>query len=175
MTTSQLIALGKITAPHGIRGAVKVLSYCENPTDIMLYKAFMNKKGEPFKIKITKNIAPTLFMATVEGVNTRNDSELLRNIELFISKNELPDLSTNDDVFYHHDLLGLDVYDIDNQELLGVVTLIDNYGAGDILTISKDKIVIGCVPFLKESVPTVDIINKKIMILKRYFIDASPI
>ena len=87
------IIIAKITSVHGIKGAVKIMSFASNPADIIKYASKMfDAKNQQYKIKITNQIPSKnndLFTAQIDGITDRNQAELLRNTELFIQRSDL--------------------------------------------------------------------------------------
>lgn len=78
-----------------------------------------------------------MIIAHIDGIDDRNAAELLRGIELFINRDDLPALP--DGEFYQADLIGMHV--IRSGLTIGVVDNIQNYGAGDILELDNGDLV----------------------------------
>ena len=72
-------------------------------------------------------------IAMAQEVTDRDEAELMRGLELFISRDALPPVA-NDEV-YHTDLIGLDARGIDG-EAIGVIVGLHDFGAGEIVEIS---------------------------------------
>ena len=71
--------------------------------------------------------------------------------------------STDDDEFYHADLIGLTVYDTGGTEL-GIVRSVMDHGAGDLLEIHGPALkTTVLLPFTKACVPTVDLASGRIV------------
>ena len=62
------------------------------------------------------------------------------------------------------ELVGLSVYDIENDKKLGFVIGVSNNGASDLISVKTNSKKICLIPFVKAIVPVVDIQNKKIKI-----------
>ena len=75
----------------------------------------------------------TIWSRRFKGVATREDAERLNGIELYIAREKLP--ATDDDEYYHADLIGLAAVNAAD-EPLGRVIAIHNFGAGDIIEIA---------------------------------------
>ena len=112
------ILIGKISAVFGIKGEVKILSYCEVAQDIENYPLF-DDKGNEIKLKISNknktiigsnNSGAAILIAKISGVDDRNTAETLRGKELFVNREDFEELKDNE--FYHIDLIGLDVVDM---------------------------------------------------------------
>lgn len=160
---SQLVCLGKILSPHGIRGQVKVLPFTENPENIISYGPLTDKRGErQFSLRIVAEQKQHLIVA-IEGVTNRNDAEKLRGIELFVSKDLLPE--TEEEEFYHHDLINLKVV-LTDKTRYGTIKSVQNFGAGDLLEIalSESKKTV-FLPFTKAIVPEIHLSEGYVIIV----------
>ncbi len=149
----RLIVLGVITAPHGIRGQVKIRSFTANPEDLTAYGPLTSKSGAVFEVKITSHTKDVL-IADIKGVNSRDDAEKLRGIELCVPRSALPDSDENE--YYHEDLVGLKVQ-TQSGEPYGIIEAVHNFGAGDLVSL---KLISGkeeLLPFTKASFPNIDI------------------
>ena len=147
------VCLCVIGPPHGVRGAVKAKCFAENIADLAAYGPLSNGQGQDFKITSAKpdKIGARL---TLEGVNSREAAEALRGTALFLAREKLPRL-TDDDDFYHADLIGLRVQDAAGAPL-GTVSGVHNFGAGDLLEVALDLETM-FYPFTKTIVPQIDI------------------
>ena len=145
------ILVGKIVAPQGIRGEVRVQTYTQNPTDLKTLKLYSDKLADnSFHFVRQLNPKSTVIIAKIDGVNDRNAAELLRGIELFINRADLPELK--DGEYYQADLIGMKV--MRSGITLGVVDNIQNYGGGDILELDNGDLVsfVGAEVDLKNNV-----------------------
>ncbi len=133
MTSEKRIKVATISGVHGIKGEVKLHSFVENDNFFSknpILSDFYNKKH--FTLKITGTIKNGL-IAKIDGINDRNNAELLKNTELFALESALPPLA--DDEFYHSQLIGLEARS-ENGGKIGTIAAVHNYGAGDILEIT---------------------------------------
>ncbi|MGL9717412.1 MAG: ribosome maturation factor RimM [Wolbachia sp.] len=163
-----LVCLGIITSPHGIKGAVKIKTFTEKPENISLYGRLISD-DESYKIDSVSVIGNNLVIATISGVNSRNEAELLRNKKLYVERNKMPKLN-NENEFYQNDLVDMEVR-LENNELYGHVKSIHNFGSGDILEISVISTKKGVMlPFTKEIFPHVNTKEKYIVLNMPEFI-----
>jgi 16S rRNA processing protein RimM len=100
-------------------------------------------------------------VATLKGVASREDAERLNGIELYIARDKLPE--TDEDEYYHADLIGLAAVNAAN-EAIGRVIAIHNFGAGDIIEIAPASGPTLLLPFTNAVVPTVDLANRRVVI-----------
>src|SRR4051795_12687225 len=99
------VCVARIGAPHGVRGAVKLWTFTEDPLAVNRYGPLMTKDGtRQFEVTHAREAKDHL-VATLKGVTTREDAERLNGIELYIARDKLPD--TDDDEYYHAALIGL--------------------------------------------------------------------
>ncbi|MDR2045512.1 MAG: ribosome maturation factor RimM [Rickettsiales bacterium] len=164
-----LVYLGIITSPHGIKGAVKLKTFTEKPENISLYGELISG-DENYKIDLVSVIGDNLVIATISGVNSRNEAELLRNKKLYIERSKLPKLNDENE-FYQSDLVDMEVR-LESNELYGHVKSIYNFGSGDILEIlvisTKKRIMLS---FTKEIFPHINIRGRYIVLNMPEFID----
>src|SRR6478736_2765084 len=127
------ICVARIGAAHGVRGAVKLWTFTEDPLAVKAYGPLTTRDGaRQFEVTHVREAKDHL-VATFKGVASREDAERLNGIELYIAREKLPE--TDDDEYYHADLIGLAAVNAAN-EPLGRVVAIHNFGAGDISEIA---------------------------------------
>lgn len=123
---NHLICLGQITAAHGIKGQVKIKIFARSSDSLTMYGPLVNEKQEPISITSLTIKAPTIAIASIDGVTTRNQAELLKGSKIFIFDHQLPPPS--DDEIYYEQLIGLPL--IANNKILGHVIGVFDFGAG---------------------------------------------
>lgn len=155
------ICVARIGAAHGVRGAVKLWTFTEDPLAVEDYGPLMTKDGaRQFELAHVRQARDHL-VATFKGVTTRDDAERLNGIELYVPRDRLP--ATDKDEYYHADLIGLAAVNAAG-EPLGRVLAIHNFGAGDIIEIAPPKGPTMLLPFTNAVVPTVDLAERRVVI-----------
>jgi 16S rRNA processing protein RimM len=155
------ICVARIGAAHGVRGAVKLWTFTEDPFAVTRYGPLTTKDGaRQFELMQTREAKGHL-VATFKGVTTRNEAERLNGLELYIARDKLP--ATDEDEYYHADLIGLAAITT-TDEPLGKVIAIHNFGAGDIIEIAPPAGTTIMLPFSNAVVPTVDIAGGRVVI-----------
>lgn len=157
-STDQL-RIGRLTKAHGLKGALKVEMYTDDPD-----KRFAPGAAFTLQVPTTSpwhgktltlvelrwyNGQPVAFF---EGVTDREGAESLVKAILWIDRD--PAEEPEDDAWYDFQLVGLRA--MRDGEEIGVVTRIDHFPAQDLLTIrvgERDVLV----PFVAAIVPTVDV------------------
>jgi 16S rRNA processing protein RimM len=155
------ICVARIGGAHGVRGAVKLWTFTQDPLAVKAYGPLATKDGaRQFEVAHARQAKDHL-VATFKGVTTREEAERLNGLELYVAREKLPD--TDEDEFYHADLIGLTVVTAADAPL-GRVVAIHNFGAGDIIEIAPPQGATMLLPFSNSVVPTVDLKNGRVVI-----------
>jgi 16S rRNA processing protein RimM len=155
------ICVARIGAAHGVRGAVKLWTFTEDPFAVKDYGPLTTKDGaRQFEVTHVREAKDHL-VATLKGIATREDAERLNGIELYIAREKLPDTDENE--YYHADLIGLAAV-TSAGEPLGRVAAIHNFGAGDIIEIAPPSGSTMLLPFTNAIVPTVELAGGRVVI-----------
>ena len=160
--STQQICVARIGTAHGVRGAVKLWTFTEDPLAVKHYGPLTTKDGARKFEVATAREANGHLVATLKGIATREEAERLNGIELYIAREKLP--ATDEDEYYHADLIGLAAVDAAG-EPIGRVTAIHNFGAGDIIEIAPPHGATMLLPFTNAVVPTVDLAAGRVVII----------
>ena len=155
------ICIARIGAAHGVRGAVKLWTFTEDPLAVKVYGPLTTKDGTRQFEVATAREAKGHLVATLKGIATREEAERLNGIELYIAREKLP--VPDEDEYYHADLIGLDAVTTANAPL-GRVIAIHNFGAGDIIEIAPPQGPTMLLPFTNAVVPTVDLAQGRVVV-----------
>lgn len=161
MGSDDLVCLGAIGGAYGVRGEVRLKSFCAVPEDVAAYGALRTETGErSFTVTLGRPIKGG-FSARLSGVTTKEQADALKGVRLHALRTVLPD--PDEDEYYHADLIGLAVMDTGGV-LLGHVRAVHDHGAGDLLEIHgpalKNTVLL---PFTQAAVPTVDLKGGRIV------------
>jgi 16S rRNA processing protein RimM len=155
------VCVARIGAPHGVRGAVKLWTFTEDPLAVKRYGPLSTKDGaRRFEVTQVREAKGHL-VATLQGVVTREEAARLNGLELYVAREKLP--ATDADEYYHADLIGLSAVNAAH-ELIGRVIAIHNFGAGDIIEIAPPAGATMLLPFTNAVVPVVDIAGGRVVI-----------
>ena len=161
MAAPAQVCIARIGAAHGVRGAVKLWTFTEDPFAVKRYGPLSTKDGaRQFEVTSAREAKGHL-VAQLKGIATRDEAERLNGIELYVPREKLP--ATDEDEYYHADLIGLAAVTTAD-EALGRVVAIHNFGAGDILEIAPPHGATMLLPFTNAVVPTVDIAGGRVLI-----------
>ena len=152
-----IVLVAKVVAAHGIKGLVKVQSLTHYPEDFMEYTPLQDKSGNVLSFSVTGE-TKGMFMAQFEGVDTRDDAEKLKGLDIYALRTNMGELA--EDEIFANDLIGMDIVDADGKAQGQVVNIV-NYGSCDLLDVRfGDKSYF--IPYLEEHITLVDTDNNKI-------------
>ncbi|PCH92493.1 MAG: ribosome maturation factor RimM [Rhodobacteraceae bacterium] len=159
---SEKVCVGAIMGAFGVRGELRIKSFCADPAALDKYGALTSEDGtQTFKLKIARPVKGG-FACRIKGVQYKDEADGLKGIRLYVDRDVLPNLP--DDEFYHADLIGLEVVDTGG-EVLGKIMAVHDHGAGDVLEITGKGIKgSALLPFTREAVPTVDLTAGRIIV-----------
>ncbi len=124
------IALAAVAGAHGVRGEVKLKLFGDS-IDSFARQPSLTVGGKPLALKDIRAGNKTA-IARFEGVASREAAEALRGSLVEIDRVALPRLGEGE--YYHADLVGLPCVDAEDN-IVGAVAGIENFGAGDLLEI----------------------------------------
>jgi 16S rRNA processing protein RimM len=155
------ICVARIGAAHGVRGAVKLWTFTEDPLAVKCYGPLSTKDGaRQFELASVRQAKDHL-VATLKGITTRKQAELLNGTELYVARASLPATAANE--YYHADLIGLAAVTTAGQPL-GRIVALHNFGAGDIIEIAPPRGATMLLPFSNAVVPAVDLAGGRVVI-----------
>jgi 16S rRNA processing protein RimM len=157
---SSQVRVGRLTKAHGLKGALKVDLYTDDPDrrfvpgatftlQVPATSPWYGKKAELIKLKWFNSHAVAFF----KDVPDRTAAETLVKAVLWVDQD--PTEQTNEeDAWFDHQLVGLSV--VRDGVTVGTVTQIDHLPAQDLLTVNTATGDV-LVPFVKAIVTAVDV------------------
>ena len=150
------VTIGRIVAPHGIRGELKVESLTDFPERFDAgSRVWIN--GEQWVVQRGR-IQGRSVILQLRGLETRNDAETLRNAELTVPE---PTRIEEEGVYYLHDIVGLPVFDVSG-ESLGKLADVLSTGATDVYVVRGDRGEL-LLPALDDVITEVDVAGGRIV------------
>lgn len=167
------VQVARIGKPHGIRGEVTVQLFTDDPEHRFA-------PGAELQVEPSTPLAPggrltvagsrwnkSVLVVRFAEISTRNDAESLRNTRLSVESQD----SEEEDAYYEHELVGLDVYAIESldqeelQERIGEVAGLQAMPTQDLLRITLENGEEALVPFVEEIVPEVNLEDGHLVVL----------
>ena len=147
------IVVGRVIAPFGVRGEVKVIVLTDFPERFdagnRLTLEFADGKKHLATIQKSRAHKAGL-VVKLDCAETVDDAEQLRGAQVVVDRSELTELGPGE--FYEFDVLGLKVTTDDGCEL-GEVAEVLHSGANDVYVTTNGV----CIPALKNVVTRIDV------------------
>ena len=156
MTGSEIVVLGRLTDPYGIRGWLRLHPFGDDPlawADMPVW--WVAREGEPWQARQLKGLRNhgDGVVVSLEGIADRTAAEAMKGVLVGAPREALP--ATDEDEFYWGDLVGLQVVNTVDEPLGKVVGLIET-GANDVLRVQDSEGVERLLPFVSAVVLSVD-------------------
>lgn len=155
-----LVVVGRIGRPQGVKGEVTVEVRTDDPDDRFADGAVLTTETGTLTVESSRYQGKYLVVA-FEGVHDRNAAEQLRDTLLHVDRSQLPPLEDEDE-FYDTQLVGLRAVLADGTTL-GAVDDVLHLPGGDVLSVKQDDREV-LVPFVKAIVPTVDLAKGELLV-----------
>ena len=159
------LKVGKIVNTHSLKGEIKVIS----STD---FEEERFKKGSKLLItrgnQLIREVVvqsyrnhKNFLLVKFEGINSVEEAEKLKNLQIKIDSDEVGELEENE--FYFHQIIGCEVFD-ENDKNLGEIIDILTPGANDVWVIKGENGKEILIPYIEDVVKKIDITSKKVNI-----------
>ncbi len=154
-----LLEIGQIVNTRGLRGEVKVMHWCDDPSvfEELDFVIIENKEYDIETVKYHKNFV----ILKLAGINHIDEAEAYKNKTLFVSRDMLGELPQG--TYYICDLLGCRVSTVSGQDL-GVIDDVIKTGSNDVYSVKNDKGNQVLIPVIEQVVKEVNIEEKFVII-----------
>ncbi len=169
MMQNKNIIIGKIVAPHGVRGDIRIMPLTDRPEQFLTLKYLLLEDGRTLHIRAARFHKGMVLVSTKE-ITTMNDAELLRNLSVSIKVEDLPPLEEGQ--FYVSDLIGIPVYDLEGQQL-GTFKDVISTGSNDVYVVAVPQGKDILVPALKEHFKEINLAERRIVVQLPEWTDAE--
>lgn len=158
----RLVPLGEIVATHGINGWLKLKPYNTQTTVLTAAReVWLEKDGTRRMDEIAMSRAyKNQFLVKLSGVDRIDDAQERVGSVLSVAERDLGSLPAGE--YYHYQVIGLEVFDIQG-ERIGVVTRTWSTPAGELYVVTgplKEYLI----PAVKEIIEKVDFAAGKLII-----------
>jgi len=169
MTTenSDLIEVGTVIEAYGIRGALKIRPFSNDPVALLAAKeiwltGLRLPQMRDFSVYKAKEHSGSVILELV-GLTDREIALSFKSATVLIPRSKFPPLDDNE--YYWADLMGAEVHNQQN-DLIGIVKEIVDNSAQTVLIISEDEKKQHLIPFVEYFIIEVDLESspKKIVV-----------
>lgn len=153
-----LVAIGRVVKPQGRKGEVAVEPLSDRPDRFpSLRRAYLPGPGEGAREVAVTSAWPHKgrWVVKIEGVDSIDEAEALRDQELRIGEEELEALPAGS--YYHHQLRGLEVRDARGSALGTVADILETGGEAPVLVVRGPHGRETLVPLAEEYLREVDL------------------
>lgn len=154
------IVIGKIVAPHGVRGDIRILPLTDKPEQFLDLDYLLLHDGRKLTVKAAR-FHKNMVLCSLKECTNMDQAELLRNQEVMINAEDLPELEEGE--FYVADLIGLPVYS-EAGELLGKFKECISTGNNDVYVIAKPGQKDILLPALKQYVKEINVTEGRLVV-----------
>lgn len=153
--TDERVVMGRIAAPYGVKGWIKVQPYTEYLDSLLDYPVWQLGRGgawRPYRV-LDGRPHSRFLLAKLEGVGDRDAAERLRGMDVAVARDELPE--PGEDEYYWDDLIGLEVVNASGVRLGRVEGLLET-GAHDVLRVvgERERLIPFTAPIVLEVDPS---------------------
>ncbi len=157
-----LLPIGRVIRPHGLRGLVRIMSYSGSDEALaggrtVYFKAVSGEMGK-FTVSSAK-VHKNHFLLEVAELQSIKKAEAYRGAEILAHK---ASFKREKDTYFWHELLGLTVY-LETGDCLGRIIRIIPTKANDIYVVKQGETEV-LIPAVIEVVKTVDLKNGKMTV-----------
>jgi 16S rRNA processing protein RimM len=156
-----LVIMGRIVAPYGVLGWIKVLPDTESLDSLLSYKTWQVGKGEDWReVKLVSGkVHNDVLVVKLEGINDRDAAFTCKGQQVAIPRSGLPVL--DDSEFYWSDLIGLAVKNQEGVDF-GNITDVFETGANDVLVVKGEFERL--IPFTEQTVVEVNVDQQTMLV-----------
>ena len=164
----ELFSIGKIVAPHSVRGDVRIIPWTDFPDRFYNLKTvYLDDADHQVSVESVRPHKKN-FLVKFQGCDNMNDALALKGKILKVRREELAPLPEGH--FYIFDIIGLEVF-TESGESLGDVTDVLETGSNDVYVVeAKESSALPkrrqplLIPALKEVVKKIDLANKQMIV-----------
>lgn len=161
---NNFISVGKILNFHGIKGEAKI-GFSKGQEDFLLSldKVFVKSGNDYIPLVVERSrMNKTTALFKFEGIDSIDELMPYKGGIIFVEETTIRE-KLDEDEFLIDELVGLSVFDI-NDNKLGFVVGVSNNGANDLLSVKTTSKNVCLIPFVKAIIVSVSIKEKKIVI-----------
>ena len=159
----EFLAVGLLRKPHGVHGEMVMSVWTDFPERLEPgLKVFVGEEHRDLNIRSVRWHRQDLLISFQEYSNPE-EIGVLRNQVLFVHRDAIPPLE--EDEYYYHELIGLQVVQLESGKVIGIITDILETGANDVFVIRGENGQEILIPDIDEVISEIDIENHEVRIL----------
>jgi 16S rRNA processing protein RimM len=153
--------MGRIIAPFGIKGWVKLKVFTETAESLLDYPTWWLASENGWQ---KHEVAEAEFHAKglvvrLQGFSDRTQADALTGVDVGVPRDALPE--SKPDEFYWVDLVGLDVVNKQGEQLGKIEGLVET-GANDVLVVRGERERL--IPYIASTIMAVDLQSRRVVV-----------
>ena len=147
------IECGKVCSAHGVRGLMKVESWCDSPKVLASMKrVFLADVSGKYKETAVKSasVSNDMVLMSIEGIESREAAQAMKGTLLYLHRDDIP---VPNGAMLLADMIGLPVVDVDTGTIYGEISDITDAVRGKLYSVKTEngEVLLPDVPeFIKE-------------------------
>lgn len=161
MPKQKYLECGKAVSTHGVRGTLRLESYCDEPEVLAkLRKMYIkNKSGEYELMKVrAASVQKSMVLCTFESITTLDDAIKYKGT-IFYADRE--DMKLPENAVFVADIVGLDVFDSETGEKYGVLNEVITPGGRDVYVVNDVRGGSFMIPAVPEFIKNIECDGEK--------------
>lgn len=159
--------IGKIIAPHGVRGEFRLMPLTENPERYLEMKTLLLENGKEFTITSAR-FHKNMVLIKTEEITSMDEVELLRGQNVVVNTEDLPPLEQGR--FYVADLIGFAVVTLENEDV-GKLSDVITTGSNDVFVVKNAVGKEIMIPAIDTHIKEIDTKSRTIKVVLPQWID----
>ncbi len=157
----RLVVMGRVLAPYGVKGWIKVRPFTQRPESLLDYPEWRLQKDGVLQARTVEaaRVHGGAVVAKLQGIDDRDQAAQLRATQVAVSRDEFPELEPGE--YYWADLVGLTVSN-GAGVVLGRVTEVFDTGANGVLVVKGERERL--LPFIGPVVRQVDVAGGRMVV-----------
>lgn len=174
MANTNMVVMGRVVAPYGVFGWLKVVPDTEAFDGLFDYDSWWLGKGNDWRELLveTAKIHNDVLVVKLKGIDDRDAAMACKGKQIAVPRSQLPE--PEDDAYYWSDLIGLRVTNKQAVEFGRIVEVFET-GANDVIVVQADTSAIDgdasktkaqerLLPFVADVILEVDLPNQTMLV-----------
>ena len=157
----EYLECGKILGAHGVRGVMKIESWCDSPKVLAAQKRiFIAEKDGSYREAsvVSSSVSGSIVLMSIDGFSDRECAQAMKNTVLYLKREDIP---VKCGAMLIADIIGLPMIDMDTGKTLGTVKDITDSVASRLYVVEaengKEVLIPDIKEFIKEIKPDVGV------------------
>lgn len=176
MAENAMVVMGRVVAPYGVFGWLKIVPDTEAFDGLFDYDTWWLGKDDTWREMVveTAKVHNDVILVKLEGINDRDAAFACKGKQIAVPRAQLPEPEENE--YYWSDLIGVRVKNLQGVDF-GTITDVFETGANDVIEVRSDELVQDAdkpnakpkplerlLPFIATVVLEVDLIAKTMLV-----------